>query len=92
MPYEGAQAEASAASDAASRAVAPPRRDLLRVSMSGPESRIQDFLPNPDGSVDAIIDNLPAGSYSVELLGIDIDLSDPSSCRCASGHESVIDH
>ncbi|MCH7875874.1 MAG: hypothetical protein IH965_11305, partial [Gemmatimonadetes bacterium] len=116
VPYEGAQAEASAASDAESSAearrstttsrgttrpseqtsdkardlnigpekkeakttrqtaAAPPRRDLLRVTVSGPETRTLDFIPNADGSVDVTIESLPEGLYSVELLGIDIDL------------------
>ncbi len=103
VPYEGAQAEASAVSNAESTArpseqtsdekrdldvgpekeeakaarqtaAAPPRRDLLRVTVSGPEIRTLDFFPNADGSVDATISSLAVGSYSVELLGIDIDL------------------
>ncbi len=66
------QAAAQATPQAA--AAAPPRRDLLRVNLSGPDTRTLDFTPNADGSVDVTIDQLPAGTYSVELLGIDTDL------------------
>ncbi len=85
VPYEGAQAEASAASDkvgpekeeakaARQTAAAPPLRDLIRVNVNGPEVRTLEFIPNADGSVDVTVNSLLVGVYQVQLLGIDFDL------------------
>ena len=55
-------------------AAAPPRRDLLRINLSGPQTFTMELPVDPDGSVEVIIEDLPEGTYSVELLGIDTDL------------------
>ena len=59
---------------AAREAAAPPRRDIVRITVAGPVSRVETFTPAADGSVDATIADLPVGTYSVEVAGLDTDL------------------
>ncbi len=73
-PDEGATA-APSASSARAAAQRPPRRDIVRITLSGgPTSFSQDFPPNADGSVDVTITDLLEGTYTVRILGLDTDL------------------
>ena len=79
VPYEGAQAEASAASNkvgpekeeakaARQTAAAPPLRDLIRVNVNGPEVRTLEFIPNADGSVDVTVNSLQLGPVASAVM------------------------
>ncbi len=39
-----------------------PRRDILRIIIQGPTGFSQDYTPNPDGSLDITIPDLPVGT------------------------------
>ena len=65
--------KAANAGSAAEAAQQQSQRDFVRIVLVGPTSLTQDVAPNPDGSVDVTLTDLPVGSSELQHFWIHQD-------------------